>query len=85
MVAAFAWVGGTFVAIFVAIVLVTAIRRVIPALEAAIGLSMFAMGAALHLSGYFRGAGPWPVFLLVVISHAVAGWAIWQREKRLES
>lgn len=81
MVAAFAWFGGTFVAIFVAIVLVTAIRRIIPMLEAAIGLSMFLMGAALHLSGYFTGMGPWPVFLVVAISHAVAGWAIWQRER----
>lgn len=81
MAAAFAWLGGTFVAIFVAIVLTTAIRRVIPVLEAALGLSMFAMGATLHLSGYFKGAGPWPVFLLVAVSHAIAGWAMWQRDK----
>jgi len=84
MAAAFAWIGGTFVAIFVAIVLVTAIRRFVPILEAAIGLSMFLMGAALHLSGIYAGSGPWPVFFLVVLSHAVAGWAIWQREKRLQ-
>jgi type II secretory pathway component PulF len=81
MATALAWAGGTFVAIFAAIMLVIAIRRVVPALEAAVGLSMFAMGSALHLSGLSRGAGPWPVFLLVVISHAVAGWAVWQREK----
>lgn len=84
MALAFAWLGGTFVAIFVAIVLVTAIRRFTPILEAAIGLSMFLMGAALHLSGLFAGSGPWPVFLLVVISHAIAFWAIRQRERRLE-
>lgn len=81
MAAAFAWMGGTFVAIFVAIVLTTAIRRLLPMLEAALGLSMFAMGCALHLSGFFAGAGPWPVFLIVAVSHAVAGLAIRQRER----
>lgn len=83
MAAAFAWLGGTFVAIFVAIVLITAIRRFLPLLEAAIGLSMFLLGAALHLSGQFAGSGPWPVFFLVAISHAIAGGAIWQRDRRL--
>jgi len=81
MAAAFAWMGGMIVAIFAAIVLTTALRRVLPLLEAALGLSMFAMGFALHMSGFFTGSGPWPVFLIVAISHAVAGWAIWQREK----
>ncbi|TCH97874.1 hypothetical protein EJV46_11655 [Roseococcus sp. SYP-B2431] len=79
MAAGFAWIGGILVAIFAAIVLTTAIRRVLPMLEAALGLSMFAMGFALHMSGFFTGSGPWPVFLIVAVSHAVAGWAIWQR------
>lgn len=81
MAAGFAWIGGILVAIFAAIVLTTAIRRVLPMLEAALGLSMFTMGFALHMSGFFTGSGPWPVFILVAVSHAVAGWAIWQREK----
>ncbi len=81
MATAFAWAGGMLVAIFAAIVLTTAIRRVIPMLEAALGLSMFVMGFALHMSGFFRGSGPWPVFILVAVSHAVAGWAMWQRDK----
>jgi ABC-type iron transport system FetAB permease component len=85
MAAAFAWMGGILVAIFAAIVLTTAIRRVLPVLEAALGLSMFAMGFVLHMSGFFSGSGPWPVFLLVAVSHAVAGWAIWQRERMQRS
>ncbi len=81
MATAFAWAGGMLVAIFAAIVLTTAIRRIIPVLEAALGLSMFVMGFALHMSGFFKGSGPWPVFFLVAVSHAVAGWAMWQRDK----
>ncbi|MDB5376280.1 MAG: hypothetical protein JWR00_726 [Rubritepida sp.] len=81
MAAGFAWLGGMLVAIFAAIVLTTAIRRVIPGLEAALGLSMFVMGFALHMSGFFRGVGPWPVFIIVAVSHAVAGCAMWQRQK----
>ncbi len=81
MAAAFAWFGGIAVAILVAIVLTVALRRVIPGLEAALGLSMLLMGTALHLSGLFAGGGPWPVVLLVATSHAIAGTAIWQRQR----
>nr|WP_314074379.1 hypothetical protein [uncultured Roseococcus sp.] len=81
MAAAFAWFGGVVVAILVAIVLTTALRRIIPGLEAALGLSMLLMGSALHVSGLLSGTGPWPVVILVAVSHAIAGTAMWQRQK----
>ncbi|WP_424811242.1 hypothetical protein [Roseococcus sp. YIM B11640] len=83
MAPAFAWIGGMIVAVLAAIVMTIAIRRVLPMLEAALGLSMFAMGFALHASGFFAGQGPWPVFFIVAVSHTIAGWAIWQRQRRL--
>ncbi|MDB5412620.1 MAG: hypothetical protein JWR10_955 [Rubritepida sp.] len=68
-------------ATLVAIVATIAIRRFIAGLEAALGLSMLLMGVVLHSTGLFTGEGPWPVVIIVAVSHAIAGWAIWHRQK----
>lgn len=63
----------------VAIVATIALSRVLPSLEAALGLSMLLMGVLLYL--VFPGTGAVYVVALVAVSHGLAGGLIWYRKK----
>jgi hypothetical protein len=63
----------------VAIIATTALGRVLPRLEQALGLSMLLMGVLLYL--VFPGTGALYVVSLVAVSHAIAGGLIWYRKK----
>ena len=63
----------------VAIIATTAFGRMLPRLEAALGLSMLLMGLLLYT--VFPGTGSLYVVGLVAASHAMAGGLIWYRKK----
>ncbi len=61
----------------VAIVTVIALGGFMARRDAAFGLSMLMMGVLLHLIGLSPPGNPWPVVILVGVSHAIAALILW--------
>lgn len=61
----------------VAIVTVVALGGFMARRDAAFGLSMLMMGVLLHLIGLSPPGNPWPVVILVGVSHAIAALILW--------
>jgi hypothetical protein len=61
----------------VALVTVIALGGFMARRDAAFGTSMLMMGLLLHLIGLSPPGNPWPVVILVAVSHAVAAAFLW--------
>lgn len=61
----------------VAIVTVVALSGFIRRRAAAFGTSMLMMGLLLHAIGFAPPGNPWPVVILVGVSHGIAALVLW--------